>query len=143
MTNVTEKVTNDTLSAPAVDDIIIAEEKNKFAYKRREAMLFIVITLVILGIWILLACIDARGSDIGYKDNTEDTENSAEISDNNDTPTDNNDNGTAAGKIVKTLLIILLIVLIIGIIGFMVTMNEIVNMFDSCCTEIEKVRRIG
>ena len=143
MTNVTEKVTNDTLSAPAVDDIIIAEEKNKFAYKRREAMLFIVITLVILGKWILLACIDARGSDIGYKDNTEDTENSAEISDNNDTPTDNNDNGTAAGKIVKTLLIILLIVLIIGIIIFIQAMNELGAMFGSCCDTAKEIGRIG
>ena len=55
-------------------------------------MLFIVITLVILGIWIFLACIDTSESAPGDR------------------------RESRAGRIVKTVLIILLIVLIIGII---------------------------
>ena len=119
VTYVTEKVTNDTLSALAVDDIIIAEEKHKFANKRREAMLFIVITLVILGIWILFACIDNSES----------------------APGDRREG--RAGKIIKALLIILLIALIIGIIGFIKAMNELGAMFDSCCETAEKIGRMG
>ncbi|WP_294410203.1 hypothetical protein [uncultured Ruminococcus sp.] len=106
-------------------------------------MLFIVITLMILGIWIFLAFIDARGSDIEYRDNTEDVEKSAETPDDNDTPTKNNYNGTIAGKIIKILLIILLIVLIIGIIGFIQIMNGLGEVFDSYCETAEEIGRMG
>lgn len=71
------------------------------------------VTLAVIGIWVFLAFKDTSETSPG-KDNK-------------------------GIRVFKIVLMILLIVLILGIIVFIQAMNELGDMFNSCCSEVEKM----
>lgn len=85
--------------------------------ERSENMLFIVITLVIIGIWVALAFIDPS------KTAEEDKET------------------------IKKAVKIVLIILVVLIVGILLILNSLANaaadMFSSCCGTVEEIGRIG
>lgn len=104
-------------------------------------MTFFIITLVIIGIWMITAFIGYDRSD--FEDNTEDSESCEQHSADTEPPEENNDKSGYGEKVAKTVVIILLIVLAIGIIGFMEAMNGLGDLFDSCCGELDSCKGMG